>query len=333
MRPNRKPGSGRRRVYAVTTGLLILLIAATGSARTWRVPQDQPSIEAGLAAAVAGDTVLVACGNYAETNLVMTDGVVLRSETGLADCATINAGWLGRGLICDNLGPGTSIEGFTFANGVDAAAGGVFCNHSTVTFRDCAFIHNYAGQDGAGFYCNESEPLLERCLFADNVADAGSGGGFCSRLADPILKSCIFRNNRAGGWGGGFYTSGADNAPRLEKCVFEDNTATMGGAVAIKGTLSEMIDCELLDNHADDSGGGLYLDFAANVVVGETRFAGNSALTGKAGLVTGSSSIVLRCCDLDHTTMGGTGDITYDDTDCGAGNTASTWGAVKILYR
>jgi predicted outer membrane repeat protein len=321
------------RRFGALAPLLALLLVAPVSARTWHVPAEHATIGEGLAAATAGDTVLVACGDYAETDLVMVDGVVLRSETGAVDCVTVDALWLGRGLMCDDLGPGTAIEGFTFTHGVAAAAGAVFCNHATVTFRDCAFVDNYAGLDGAGFYCNESAPLLERCLFADNVADAGSGGGFCSRRADPVLLSCVFRNNRAGGWGGGFYASGSDNTPVLDKCVFAGNVSANGGAVACKGTETTLSDCELLDNMANEDGGGFYLDIGALALLANVRFEGNSAANGKAGMVSGSSAAVLRCCDLDVTTVNGSGDITYETDGCDVPVAQSSWGAVKRIYR
>ncbi len=333
LRSDRKGASVRVRRRAALATLLALLLVAPASARTWHVPAEEPTIGEGLAAATAGDTVLVACGDYAETNLIMTDGVVLRSETGEVDCVTVDAQWLGRGLTCDGLGPGTTIEGFTFTNGVAAAAGAVFCNHTTITFRDCAFVDNYAGLGGAGFYCNESAPLLERCLFANNFADAGSGGGFCSRRADPILRSCVFRNNRAGDWGGGFFASGSDNTPVLDKCVFTGNVSVNGGAVACKGTDTTLSNCELVDNNADEAGGGFYLDIGALALLANVRCEGNAAADGKAGMVSGSSSAVLRCCGLDTTTVAGSGDITYENDGCYVPVTQSTWGDVKQIYR
>jgi predicted outer membrane repeat protein len=333
-----RAGRNRRLAAAVPRRLLAFwLLACAGTdpaaARTWHVPQEQPTIAAGLAAAAAGDTVLVACGDYAEYGLAMVEGVVLRSETGLADCVTVDAQGQGRVISCEDLSAATVIEGLTFANGTGAAASGVFCNHASPVFRDCAVVGCTAGLDGAGFYCNESAPVLERCVFADNATAEGAGGGFCSRMADPVLRGCVFTGNRAGGWGGGFYASGIDNVPLLDKCVFTDNLAASGGAVACKGTLTQMIDCELVENAASAAGGGLYLDFLATVYAVDVLFAGNAAPDGKAGLVTASSTLVLQCCSLDPTTMGGAGIILYDDEGCGTPSARSAWGEVKRLYR
>src|SRR5262249_30756406 len=45
---------------------LCMVCAAVGSASTIRIPADQPTIQAGIDAAQAGDVVLVSPGTYAE---------------------------------------------------------------------------------------------------------------------------------------------------------------------------------------------------------------------------------------------------------------------------
>ena len=73
---------------------LLLLLATAAHARTWYVNPDGGgnalTIQAGIDSASAGDTVLVACGDYLEHDIAMKSGVVLRSETGLAPCVTVN---------------------------------------------------------------------------------------------------------------------------------------------------------------------------------------------------------------------------------------------------
>ena len=51
--------------------ILSVLFSSPLFANTWHVPVDAPTIQAGVDAASAGDTVLVACGTYFEHDIVM----------------------------------------------------------------------------------------------------------------------------------------------------------------------------------------------------------------------------------------------------------------------
>ncbi len=97
--------------------LICALAAAGASARTWIVPEDALTIQAGIDSAAAGDTVLVTCGVYEEFGLVMKSGICLRSETGSSDCATIDAQGLGGVFAFISVDSTARIEGFTVANG------------------------------------------------------------------------------------------------------------------------------------------------------------------------------------------------------------------------
>ena len=119
------------RCLAAGIAVAVLLLASLcACACTWHVPSEAPTIQAGSDSAAVGDTVLVACGTYYEHDLVMKSGICLRSQTGQADCVTIDAEELGRVISCTSVDSTTRIEGMTFANGAVRAAGWIMQHES-----------------------------------------------------------------------------------------------------------------------------------------------------------------------------------------------------------
>jgi hypothetical protein len=90
--------------------LALLLLAAPLRADTLKVPADFASIQDAVSAAVAGDTVLVSKGTYAETVLVQTAGITLKGKG-----ATIDARYLGNCIEVE--ADDVTITGFTLVNG------------------------------------------------------------------------------------------------------------------------------------------------------------------------------------------------------------------------
>jgi len=97
--------------------MAIWIIPTSPLARTWYITPvgtgDAPTIQAGIDSAAPGDTVLVACGIYYEREIQLTQGVFVRSETGLSDCVTIDAQRLARVAFCSDVDSCTVLEGFT----------------------------------------------------------------------------------------------------------------------------------------------------------------------------------------------------------------------------
>ena len=99
--------------FAIAFAVVILALPCLAGAATIHVPADQPTIQAGITAAVAGDTVLVACGTYYESNIVMASGITLRSQWGFPYCVTIDAQNQSRVINCSYVDNTARIEGFT----------------------------------------------------------------------------------------------------------------------------------------------------------------------------------------------------------------------------
>jgi hypothetical protein len=206
-------------------------LGAGGCFGGWRVPQDAPTIQAGIDSASAGDTVIVECGTYYEQEIVISNkpGLVLMSETGEARCVTIDAtNTESAGVMqCINLDSTAMVKGITMLNGTRTYdAGGVYCNNADLTFENCIIADNSCGQRGGGVMCTNCSPTFLRCTISDNLAGWGMGGGVycldgsptltntiisfsaggeaigCSGISAPILTCCDVYGNAGGDWVG-----------------------------------------------------------------------------------------------------------------------------------
>jgi hypothetical protein len=262
----------------VAAFLCILLLAGSADAMTWVIEPDgtgdAPTIQAGIDSAAAGDTVSVICGTYYEHDILMKSGICLTSETGTADCVTINAGRLGRVLDCDDVDGTTSIVGFTAANGEAPGyfpalcGGGIILWESSPRITNCILADNRADELGGGAHLVRSAAVFTNCVFADNVSlgtDEGTsvGGGVHSYQGNPTFTDCIFSGNLSWvGFGGGFGSQLGDR-PAFRHCLFLDNQAAGdgggdgGGGLGLAGSsYAELTNCTFVGNSAHNALGG-----------------------------------------------------------------------------
>jgi hypothetical protein len=251
------------RPRSILPAVIVAFAATSTSAATLHVPSEYATIQAGITAAVAGDTVEIACGTYAENVILMKNGVTLRSTTGNADCVVIDPSTMmppadGGILHC----PGdstTRIEGITFQNGLSDDDGGAIYSTGAPRIIRCRFIMNHTtpeGQAGAilatgPIYCDDCDFIANsksavdvggysrfvRCTFIDNHAnDQSSGGAF---RGSGEFVDCIFTGNSA------YFDAGTLDGPSitLTNCVFANNIAGQesngpwGGAAVRAGVL------------------------------------------------------------------------------------------------
>ena len=146
--------------------LSVLLAAGLAQAGTIRIPADYPTIQAGIDAAVNGDTVLVADGVYTGTGNVNLDfkgkAITVKSENGAANCI----------IDCENIddtygfrffsGEAATavVEGFTIRNGKAQYGGGIICYKSSPTITNNIITGNSANNVGGGISCSASSPAI-----------------------------------------------------------------------------------------------------------------------------------------------------------------------------
>lgn len=244
---------------------------------TWDVPSECPTIQAGVDSAAVGDTVRVECGMYFEHDIAMKSGVLLTSETGEADCVTIHAQQMGRGILCQNVDSAASIVGFTLTGGnavygtatQDSAGGGISCEDSDLTIANCAFEDNYAGYVAGGLFCGtERSSELGGSKLRNEGTPAAPG------RAGPTVVDCTFSDNYSSGGGA---VACYECSPTLTRCTFSGNTAKRGGAIYLAYDATEIVDCTFFANQADISAGAMDISAWSDATITDCEFLHNSS--------------------------------------------------------
>ena len=210
---------------------------------------DLDNIQAGIDAAVDGDTVLVAPGEYVITEPITFRGkaITVVSEAGLEETtirmgipADINRGSV---VVFENNETAMSIlEGFTITGGGgvsvlpvnELCGGGILFNASSGTLMNCAIVQNSARHGGGVIAFSESSMILIDCAVVENTAKNG-GGVMVYSGSSATLTNCIINGNSAtgitfgvDGYGGGLFC-GPSSLLTLINCSFTENSAVRGG--------------------------------------------------------------------------------------------------------
>ncbi len=280
--------------------VFLLFLATNSLARTWIVPADAPTIQAGIDSAVVGDTVLVRRGTYFEYGIELTPGVNLVGEyPDQPENVVIDGRQLGRIMRCVGYSEEFVIEGVTFTGGLAAGpdpsdqwGGALLADNIRATIRNCVFRGNSAlpfGQGGAVFIQDYWSPNFFDCSFDSNSADFG-GAVRIRDNARPPFDGCRFSNNYAQSRGGALYIHdwvNVGSAAYFNDCDFVGNHAVLDGGVMFASYGSaEFTSCLFADNFTDYSpyyarGGALYIDINS-LRLRSCTFVGNRARVGSA---------------------------------------------------
>ncbi|MFC1634259.1 right-handed parallel beta-helix repeat-containing protein [Planctomycetota bacterium] len=257
---------------------LALLLAMAGLAQAATITvgpgadYDFNAIQAGIDAAVDGDTMLVTPAEYVITESIAFRGkaITVKSEAG-PDETTIRMspprGSRGSSVVIFENGETTEsvLEGFTITGGTGSwvsavsayAGGGIYFNASSGTLRNCVVVKNKADVGGGGGVsaCFGASPFLTNCIFMENSATWG-GGVHCWNGCSIVLTNCIIAENSADESGGGVYCY--DNSSvTLTNCEIMSNTATIwGGGLYVGHGSATLTNCLIARNSGLQLGGG-----------------------------------------------------------------------------
>jgi parallel beta-helix repeat protein len=176
-----------------------------------RVPEDQPTIQAGIDAAPDSGLVLVASGTYTEKIRIARKSVTLASHfhtTGdeqFVENTVIDGNGGVAITVAETAGPDTKIIGFTIQNGdegISARAAVEVLNNRFVNNRDGIGYQNGAGLNSGNVYENNRDDGIDldqssQAIIENNIIRDNRNDGIEIRLHEysgPTLN-IIIRNN------------------------------------------------------------------------------------------------------------------------------------------
>jgi len=318
-----------------------------GTAPGSGIPSDPfPTIQQGITAASAGDTVQVARGRYNE-NITMKSGVEVLGAG--QNVTTIDGGGSGSVVTADGVDSATKLDGFTITNGTGTPelagggithyyGGGIYCSNAFATISNCTIKNNSLRTTlgvtrGGGMYIWYGSPQVINCAFANNKSGRGSGGGMYIHGSTTTVTHCIFSINSASSSGGGDSGGGICTnyfGGEVIDCIFSGNSAGAGGGGMYLGCSSvnatpKVISCIFNGNSADLGGGMSTLVYYAHLTVANCIFANNSATVFGGGIVGSGNMDITNCTFSGNSALSGGGAI-YTNHDSTRVTNCILWG-------
>lgn len=149
---------------------------------------------------------------------------------------------------------------------------------------------------------NLSSVLIKGFTFQNGyIAGYQHGAGVKIQFAPATIEDCIFRDNVVEGVGGAvFANSGGGSASTvvIRRCLFETNSALIGGAIQSYTRDIFIEDCEFIGNSAIESGGAMSLANDGHVL--RCRFrensVGNTSVGGAVSAESGDAALLFDEC-------------------------------------
>ena len=283
------------------------------------VAPDGPkaTIQAAMAAASSGDTLVLADGSYTGTgncDLHLAAGVdlVIRSANGAATCiidcqaqgrflmlddgqtlATLLEGLTiqngSAGMVFVSASSALSVRRCTFVNGQSGSVGGAISSSGVLSLSDSIFTGNSAASNGGAVYVQNNEAEIARCLFTGN--SAADGGAVYAHRAQLTCAQCTFEQNQASTYDGAI-AADANSTLTLADCIVRANASVVccGGGSAYSGCTVELVRCEFTGNSSGQNGaGGFAIQANSRGTVRECTFSDNQTGGSGGGLWCGDS--------------------------------------------
>jgi len=260
----------RTLVHLLPAVLLIVSVSFL-KAEIINVPSQQPTIQAGIDAAVDGDTVLVADGNYYGVGNRDIDflgkPIVVMSENGAKNCIIDCEGSQSdphRGFYFHSEEDSNSVlKGFTIKRGYTDwprdNGGAILCDGSSPTIMNNTIMWNTSTY-GGGIYCYYSSPIIKGNTISSNTTGwgvVGWGGGINCNLSSPTITNNTITGNIAKDYGGGIFC--LKSYPTITGNTITGNSVDQhGGGIFCRLSSPTITSNTITGNIVQDCGGGIY---------------------------------------------------------------------------
>jgi parallel beta-helix repeat protein len=281
---------------------------------TIHVPNDQPTIQAGINVANSGDTVQVAPGAYPENIDFQGKNITVVSLSG-ASVTTIYGSGVGSVVTFDDNSTTTAVlQGFTISGGACAfvnnkyLGGGIYVGvGETPTITNNTITNNH-GCDGAGISTYRAGPVIQNNVITHNQQfnySGGNGGGGIQILGAGAVTAQVIGNtitdNTHTSMGGGIGMNGGAAALIKNNFIARNTAYNSGGGIAmINGSNPLIVQNVIVDNVVTNpnggGGGGVYWQIPANpapVSLLNNTIVGNTASQGSALYANGFPPVAL----------------------------------------
>ncbi len=285
-----------RIVAATAVAFLVLSLSPAAHATTIHVPDEAPTIAAGIAAAANGDTVLVNAGTYVENidfaalditvashylvtaDSTFIDNTVIQSQSPGTPVVTIAGGQTRDARLC----------GFTVTGGLPTDGCGIHISAADPTIDHNRIWQNRARYQGGGIRIEGGAPAVRHNRIEGNVTDnhisQHGGAGIFVFYGAPELEYNRIIGNIAGtsglSWGGGICAM--LSSPTIRSNVIGLNEASeRGGGIACGECDPIIVDNEIYSNTAIDyCGGGIASRNGAPIIEGNLIYGNDGARFG-----------------------------------------------------
>jgi hypothetical protein len=260
--------------------LISLLALGYSYATIINVPADQPTIQAGIDAAVNGDTVLGQPGTYYENINFNGKGITVASlylitpDTSYISQTIIDGGgeWSGNGVVSFGNGEDSTaiLCGFTITRGITWKGGGINCWNSSPKLKNL-IIRGNSAWFGGGIALDNSSCVIHDAIICSNSAlndgldgstnpEADGGGIFCVNSYPVILNSTISNN----------WVSSLRGGP------------IRGGGVCFWGCGGIMKNVQIKNNFVEPGLDGPYMCLGGGICGGDSLYLSNVIITGNS---------------------------------------------------